>query len=195
MQSKAQREEVEMDSAEAASTLHEIERLTERTRRSAYARSIPFLVFGVLTLGSVPFTQIGEDGSDGYYWLVAGPVGCLLAWHLFTRRGERIGVIDRNAYIYGAIIAAMVAGALAVGWLGSEHAFSEVGTLFPIAAGLVAIAFVSRSALVGVAGLTIAAWGAAVMVADPAELSAWAYAGEGAALIGAGLVARAAEPR
>lgn len=149
----------------------------------------------MLTLGAIPFSQIGDDGADGFYWLVAGPLGGALTWRLSSRRGERIGLVDAQAYLYAAIIAAMVIGALAVGWAGGESAFSEVGTVFPIAAGLVAIAFVSGSTLVGVAGLAIAAWGAAVLVADLEELAVWAYAGEGTVLVVAGLVARAAERR
>jgi hypothetical protein len=195
MQSGTQREEAEMNNAEAASTLQEVEGLTTRTRRVARASSIPFLVFGALTLGAIPFTQIGDSGADGFYWLVAGPLGGAITWHLAGRRGERIGLIDRKAYLYAAIIGAMVVGALLVGWAGGEGEFSEVGTVFPIAAGLVAIAFVSGSTLVGAAGIAIAAWGAAVLVTEPDELAAWAYAGEGAVLVIGGLVARAVEPR
>jgi hypothetical protein len=184
-----------MDNAQAASTLQEVERLTARTRTIARGSSIPFLVFGALTLGAIPFTQIGEHGADGFYWLLAGPLGGGLTWYFAGCRGERIGLEDPSFYLYAAIIAAMVIGALAVGWAGGEGAFSEVGTVFPIAAGLLAIAVVSGSALVGVAGIAIAAWGAAVLVADPEELAAWAYAGEGAVLVLAGLLARAAERR
>jgi hypothetical protein len=178
-----------MAHGDAASTLEDLEGLRRGTRAQAHASWIPFLVFGFLTLGAVPFAVGGEDGYDGYYWLVAGPMGCAATWLIAQHRGHELGLEDRRFRVYAAIIAAMVAGALAVGWTGGEGAFAEVGTLFPIAAGLLAIGAVSGSVLTAGAGAAVAAWGAGVLASDPDELAAWAYAGEGAVLLVAGLLA------
>jgi hypothetical protein len=177
-----------MSDTESAATLESIERLRDRTQRVAHPSWVPFFVFGLLVLGAVPFSLAGDDGLDGFYWLLAGPLGGVLTWKLVERRGVAIGLIDRNVRLHAAIIAAMVAGALIVGWAGGESAFSEAGTVYPIAAGLLAIGAINRNPLIAGAALAIAAWGTGVLIADPAEVAAWTYAGEGAILLGAGSV-------
>jgi hypothetical protein len=177
-----------MNKIEPAVTLESIERLRDRTQRVAHPSWVPFLVFGLLVLGAVPFSLAGDDGLDGFYWLVAGPLGGVATWRLVERRGLSLGLIDRNVRTHAAIIAAMVAGALIVGWTGGDSAFSEAGTVYPIAGGLIAIGTINRSPLIVAAALAIAAWGTGVLIADPAEVAAWAYAGEGVILLATGLV-------
>jgi hypothetical protein len=180
-----------MNEKEPRLALDEVETLRTRTRRTAHASWLPMLVFGVLTLGAIPFALLGDDGYDGFYWLVAGPVGGAVTWQLVQRRASEVGVLDRRARLYAAIIAAMVAGALIIGWIGGDSAFSDAGTLYPIAGGLLVIGAISRTVLIALAGVAIASWGTAVLIADPDEIAAWSYAGEGAALLVAGVVALA----
>lgn len=180
-----------MNETEPKVTLEGLEDLRLRTRRRAHPSWLPLLIFGVLSLGAVPFALGGDDGYDGFYWLAAGPLGGALTWILARRRGLEIGLEDRNFNAYAAIIAAMVAGALAIGWAGGEGAFSEAGTVYPIAIGLVAIAAIARSPLLAATGAALAAWGTGVLIADPEEVAAWTYAGEGAILIVAGLASLA----
>jgi hypothetical protein len=188
MQSAKPEEEAAMNEIESAQTLESIERLRDRTHRVAHPSWLPFLIFGALVIGAVPFSLAGDDGWDGYYWLAAGPIGGIATWKLIERRGAVIGLIDRNVRVHAAIIAAMVAGGLIIGWAGGESAFSEAGTVYPIAAGLLAIAAINRSTLIAIAGAGIAAWGTGVLIADPTEVAAWTYAGEGAILFAAGLI-------
>jgi hypothetical protein len=179
-----------MNKTEPKVALDELEDLRTRARRTAHASWVPLFVFGVLTLGAVPFALLGDDGYDGFYWLVAGPLGGAVTWQLVQRRGSEIGIFDRRARIYAAIIAAMVAGALIIGWSG-ESAFSEAGTLYPIAAGLLAIGAISRNLLIAAVGVAIASWGTAMLIAEPDEIAAWSYAGEGGVLLVAGIIALA----
>lgn len=176
-----------MNEIESEATLETIERLRDRTHRLAHASWLPFFVFGLLVIGAVPFSLAGEDGWDGYYWLVAGPLGGIVIWNLVQRRGSAIGLIDRNVRVHAAIIAAMVAGALIVGWAGAESDLSEAGTAYPIAAGLLAIAAINRNPVIAAAGAGIAAWATGILIADPAEIAAWTYGGEGAILLAAGV--------
>lgn len=176
-----------MNEIDSEATLESIERLRERTHRVAHASWLPFFVFGLLVIGAVPFSLAGDDGWDGYYWLLAGPLGGIVTWKLVQRRGSAVGLVDRNVRLHAAIIAAMVAGALIIGWAGAESAFSEAGTAYPIAAGLLAIGAINRNPVIAAAGAGIAAWATGVLIADPAEIAAWTYAGEGAILLAAGL--------
>jgi hypothetical protein len=150
MQSAKPEEEAAMNEIESAQTLESIERLRDRTHRVAHPSWLPFLIFGALVIGAVPFSLAGDDGWDGYYWLAAGPIGGIATWKLIERRGA--------------------------------------GTVYPIAAGLLAIAAINRSTLIAIAGAGIAAWGTGVLIADPTEVAAWTYAGEGAILFAAGLI-------
>jgi hypothetical protein len=177
-----------VNQTDTRSTLESIEGLRDRTHRLAHPSWLPLFVFGLLVLGAVPFALAGDSGWDGYYWLAAGPLGGIIAWRLVAHRGVSIGLIDRRAGTYAAIVAVMVAGALVVGWAGADSDFSNAGTAYPIAAGMAAIAVIARVAVIGAAAAGIAAWATAVLIADPAEIAAWTYAGEGAILIAAGLL-------
>src|ERR671918_885105 len=129
-----------MNEIDSKATLESVQHLRDATHRAAHASWLPLFVFGLLVLGAVPFALAGDDGWDGYYWLVAGPLGGIIAWRLVAHRGVSIGLIDRRARTYVAIVAVMVAGALVVGWAGADSDFSNAGTAYPIAAGMAAIA-------------------------------------------------------
>jgi hypothetical protein len=178
-----------MANADAAQTLGEVERLRERTRYAIEWGWIPFLIFGGAVLLSVPFALIDDGSALGVYWLFAGPAGVLATLYAVRSLEVRTGIFERNEYLYAAVIAAMVAGAIIVGWT-AEGIGSEVGHTFPIGAGLLVIALIDRSALVALTGAAIIALGAALLAAEPADAKAWVALGEGAILIAAGVAVR-----
>src|SRR5918996_4838881 len=99
-----------MNEIDSKATLESVQHLRDATHRAAHASWLPFFVFGLLVLGAVPFSLAGDDGWDGYYWLVAGPLGGIVTWKLVERRGVSLGLVDRNVRIHAAIIAAGGAG-------------------------------------------------------------------------------------
>ena len=180
-----------MAEADAVRTLGEVERLRERTRDAVEWGWFPFLVFGAAVLLSAPFAWIDDGAALGYYWLIAGPVGVAVTLYAVRSMELRAGVLDRHEMVYAAVIAAMVAGAIIVGWT-AEGIWSDVGHMFPIGAGLLVIAAIDRSALVAWTGASIIGLGILLLITEPSHADGWVALGEGAILITAGLVARRA---
>ena len=178
-----------MADASAARTLGEVEQLRERTRNAVEWGWIPFLIFGAVVLLSAAFTRVDDGQSLGVYWLIAGPAGVALTLYAVRAFEVRTGVLDRNEHVYAFVIAAMTAGAIAVGW-SADGIGSDVGPLFPIGLGLLVIAAIDRSALVALTGLSMIAVAAALLIAEPAHADTWAALGQGAILVGAGLAVR-----
>jgi hypothetical protein len=179
-----------VDSGTAAATLSEVERVRGETRERLDPGWVPYLVFGVLTMLSAPFTQIGEGGAEGIFWLVAGPVGLAITWLFYRRHELQVGLMDRQEYLLAGIVAAMVLGAILVGWDAPEE-FSEAGWMFPIGAGLVAIGALESSAVDAGIGMALLVAAAALQALDPAQPAAWAAVLGGAILLAGGLVLRA----
>lgn len=179
-----------MSQAEAAETLRVVERARERTWATLDRGWIGFLVFGLASLLSVPFTRIDDGNLLGLYWLIAGPLALLVTWLGFRRIEIRSGVFDRHEYFYAVVMALMVGGATLVGYAG-DGVVSQAGTLVPIGAGLVAIGVFDRSALLVATGGAIGVLALGLMVVSPAHADTWAAAGLGAVFVAAGLVARA----
>ncbi len=179
-----------MSRAEAAETLRVVERARERTWASLDRGWIGFLVFGVASLLSVPFTRIDDGHLLGSYWLIAGPLALFVTWLGFRRIEVRSGVFDRHEYFYAVVMALILGGAILVGYTG-DGVISQAGTLVPIGAGLLAIGVFDRSKLLLATGGAIVALAVGLMVVSPAHADTWAAAGLGAVFVAAGLVARA----
>lgn len=177
------------DGTTAATMLDEVERVRERTRERLDPGWVPYLVFGALTMLSAPFTQIGADGAEGIYWLVAAPVGLAITWLFYRRHELQIGLVDRQEYLLAGIVAAMVLGATLVGWLAPEP-FSEAGWMLPIGAGLLAIGALEWSEVDAGVGLGMLITGVGLQAVDPAQPAAWAAVLGGAILLAGGLVLR-----
>jgi hypothetical protein len=189
MQSERAKEEQMTDGATAASMLNEVERVRGATRENLDPGWMPYLVFGLLTMVSAAFTQIGDGGSEGLYWLVAGPVGLAITWLFYRAQELRVGVVDRREHLLAGIVAAMVLGAIAVGWLTGEP-FSEAGWMFSIGAGLLAIGVLEASAPdVGV-GIAMLVAAVAITATDPGEPAMWAALLGGAILLGGAAATR-----
>lgn len=176
-------------SNEAVQILDEVEKIRDHTRASLEWGWLAFFVFGAATLLSAAFTRIDDGDTLGLYWLVAGPVACLLLLAAVRHVEVETGVFDRNERAYVVVIGGMVALAIAAGY-GLNGLSSDVGPLFPIGAGLLVIAAIDRSRFVAVVGGLILALGALLAIAGPSHADTWAALGEGAILVGAGLLAR-----
>ncbi len=178
------------DSTTAATMLSEVERVRGETRERLDPGWMPYLVFGVLTMLSAVFTQVGDDGSEGLYWLVAGPVGLAITWHYYRAHELRVGLVDRQEYLLAGIVGAMVLGATAIGWLAPEP-FSEAGWMFPIGVGLLAIGIAESSAPDAGVGIAMLVAGGALTALEPAEPAMWAALLGGAILLAGAVASRA----
>jgi hypothetical protein len=179
-----------MTEKETLQTFRGLEQVRDRTRTALLWGWLPFLVFGTATLVSAPISQVNDGEALGVYWLVAGPLALAVTLLGYRRMEIRSGVVERNEALYAGLIAAILVSAMAIGFLADDGIASEVGPLVPVGIGMLAISAVDRSRLVAVAGALILVLAFALAVAGPANAGTWAAAGEGALLIGAGLIAR-----
>lgn len=170
-------------------TLNEVERVRRTTRSLLDASWFTFLLWGSLVLASAPFTQIGHDGAAiGIYWTAASLVGLISTSLYYRHRELSLGLVDRNEFLYVGISIAMVIGAMLVGALAGGD-FSAVGPSFPIAVGLIVFGAMKRSPLILASGAALAAFAITVLIANPVQAALIAAIGEGAILIGTGLIA------
>jgi hypothetical protein len=179
---------------DALQTLREVEAVRERTRLAVHWAWLPFLVFGLATLGSTPFTPIEDSYAVGIYWLIAGPLGIAVTVVGYRRMEIHRGVIERRESLYLLVIAAMFAASMAIGWFAADTIASEVGPMFPVGIGLLVLGVVDRHTLLLAAGGLIVGIGAALIVIAPETADAWAAASSGIVLIAAGLIERSEIP-
>jgi hypothetical protein len=172
---------------EAARTLGEIQELRRATRQQLDGAWFPFILWGILLLGSAPVTQIGSGDWTGIYWAVAAPTGIATTSWFFHSRELTVGLVWRHSWAYLAIAIAMGLGAFALGAAGGGGMLSAVGPAFAVAAGLLAFAVLARAPLTAVIGTAIAAVATVVLLADPAEPTLLAALGQGTVLAAAGL--------
>jgi hypothetical protein len=181
-----------MARSETVQTLHEVEAVRRSTRELLDAAWFPFLVWGVIVLGSAPFTQIGDgEPAIGIYWVAAAPAGLAISFWFFRSRELALGLVARNAPVYPAIAVAVAAGAFVLGAAGDGGMLSAVGPLYVVAAGLLGFAVLARSPLTATAAVAIAAVATVVLLVEPTEPAFVAALGQGAVAIIAGLVALA----
>jgi hypothetical protein len=175
-----------MDPAEAKGVLGTVEGVQSSTRAALKPSWLPYLVFGALTVASAPMTQVDDGAANGIYWLVAGPIGLAITWRYYRRHEIAIGALDRNEFLYAGIVAAMVLGAIAVGWLASDS-FSEAGWALPIGAGILTFGVLERGVIEVAAGSAVLAFAGAVIAIDPSEAVLISALGTGAILLAAGV--------
>jgi hypothetical protein len=175
---------------QALQTLKDVEAIRVRTRQAVEWGWLPFVAFGVATLVSAPFTQVDDGYTIAVYWLVAAPMATAVTLVGYRRMEMRRGVVERYERVYVLLIAAMLAAALAIGFLADDGLASQVGPVFPVGIGLLAIAVIDSSPFIAATGALILALGVVLAVTAPANADTWAMATEGIVLIGAGLVTR-----
>jgi hypothetical protein len=116
----------------------------------------PLLLFGVLSLASVPVTLTYGLRGQGLFWAVAGPVGGALTAVFYALAGRRIG-FEMSGRPYLLAIGVILAGAAASGMVGGIERWptlSVAGPPLAVCAGLLLIARHRRSvSLAWLAGL------------------------------------------
>jgi hypothetical protein len=180
-----------MASKEPLQTLEWLETIRGRTRQAVMWGWLPFLVFGIATLVSVPLTPI-DSYAIVVYWLIAGPLALAVTLLGYRRMELRRGLMERNERLYAVLIASMLVAALAIGFFADDDLASQVGPVFPIGVGLLVIAAIDRSAYVAAVGALIVGLGVALLLIAPAHADTWAAVGEGIILVGASFPARRA---
>jgi hypothetical protein len=181
--------------AEARQTLTELTRARSRARQALDAGWFAYLVFGLLCLGAAALGFISDNGEgSGVYWATATPLALVIVWQFFDRLEHEAGIFWRHEMLSGMIFLAMLAGALALGFL-AEGELSSIGPLVPVGLGLLAICALSRDPIDGFAGAAIWLVVIALVAVEPADPAQLAMLGEGAVLIAAALAGRARSHR
>jgi hypothetical protein len=180
-----------MRSDDAIALVRDVDILRLRTRRALDSAGFPLLVFGVLTIGSVPVAMSGLNLSLGAYWAEGGIAGLVLVAARFAlreRAGLGLGARRARAVAFVATATALLVAAITIGSLGEGP---SQGVLPQIAVSTVYLAFalIERRPIiaVGAAVLALVAVAAWTFIAPPGSyvVSSVVY---GAALIWAGLV-------
>lgn len=173
---------------DAALTLEHIERVRQRARSELRDFWFPPLLFGVLTMVSLPLCRVGDGLGPALFWAVAGPVGGAAVAAHYRRRELALGA-TRAAWPYLVTAAAMMAGGFLLPMVTPAGA-RPVASAFAIAGGYAVFARLERSwTLAGVA-VTMAG-AASVAIASGYEYAyvvAWGLIGT--TLIVTGLVLR-----
>lgn len=200
-----------MQRGEAAEMLGETEAVRRATRSARGGVWFPLVLFGALTLLALPLYGggLGAFAAD-FFWMLAGPAGYVAVVMFHRRRETRTGV---GAPILPYVIVGIALLLVGMGLVGLPippviplafaHLSSGFGPLVAIALGLLVLAWVERSlslALFALVQGTVAALAGLSIVNNPLGLSGGTpqvanAAVIGLGLVGAGLVARAAERR
>ena len=127
-----------MENKEALQTVEWLEAIRGRTRQAVMWGWLPFLVFGIATLVSVPLTPI-DSYAIVVYWLIAGPAAIAVTLLGYRRMELRSGLVERNERLYAVLIALMFVASMAIGFFADDALVSQVGPVFPIGIGLLVI--------------------------------------------------------
>lgn len=170
-----------------------VRRLQDRTRHDLDSFWFPLVLFGLLTLASVPFA-VAESGEPiAIFWTAAGPAGgAAIGWY-YHRREPRIGA-SRSGLPFmlvggGLIVAAFVLPAVTTG------ALQEVVSAFAVGAAYLVFARLTRSPQLAALGLVVATIAALALMSDLDRPGALVAATTGAAILATGLIARLGEQR
>jgi hypothetical protein len=155
-----------MHTHEAAQILGETNQLRAAARRAMDSAAFALLIFGGLTLASVPVGLAGGSPAIGAFWFIGGPLGGVLVGVLHARRERALGIGQRSERNWLSVIfaAAIVVSALAA--LAIDPAWAAVAPQVVALGGFAAIAWLDGHARLGVLGLTLAI----IAMAAPAVL-------------------------
>ncbi len=173
---------------EAVEVLRHLEDVQARTRRAVQAFWFPLVLFGALTLASVPVAFLDDGPAVAVFWAVAGPLGgAAVAWHY--RRSERHVGAGRSGGLYvataiGLLGAAFLLPAVTTGDL------QDVVSAFAVAAAYLVFAWLDRSAVLAVLAAMLAAVPLVALAADLSRPGAVTAAITGAVTLAVGVAAR-----
>jgi hypothetical protein len=175
---------------EAAGVLRQVESLQRQTRVLLRAFWFPLVVFGAITLASTPVQWLWAGGAVGIYWALAGPLGGVGVGWYYRSRALRLGlsqpVLPYVVTAIGILLGAFILPAFAAGDL------QQVISLFAVAAGYLAFAWLDRSPTLAGLAVVMAAVPALVLMSGVDHPGAIAAGLTGLALLVTGLVSRPA---
>lgn len=181
------------DLRHAQATLAGIDDVRRRTRADLEEFWFPLVLFGSLTLLSLPVAGLGDGLGAAVFWGVAGPAGAVAVALHYKRRELALGA-TRCATPYLLTAGGLMVGSFLLPALTSE-AVQPVASAFAIAAGYMVFARLERSgALAALSAVMVLAAGVAIASGhDLAYLAAWATIG--GAVLGTGLALRRRQAR
>jgi hypothetical protein len=173
--------------AAAADALAEIDRVRQRTRSDLQAFWFPLVLFGGLTLVSVPVALLA-GWAAAVFWAVAGPVGGGVVAHYDYRRETRLG-LTRSGLPYVLTAVGLMAGAFVLPAITTGR-MREVAAAFAVAAGYLVFAALERSWTVAAVAAGMAAVAAAALASGVERPGLIAWTVIGVVMLGTGLVLR-----
>lgn len=136
-------------------TLDTVEHIRAQTRADLGGLWYPTIVFGWLTVASVPPEIVWGDPASGWYWPFATVLGTALTIRFFAHREHTLGVGGRGwPFLLTAAAIALTAatlGALGTGVTG------EIGPLLAVSTGQLVFAGLARSRALALLGAGTAA--------------------------------------
>lgn len=177
---------MQSESADAARTLAEVDRVRRHTRQALNPIWFSNLVVGVFFAGTALVAAAEASVAVALaYWIGGGLLALGLIVHRYASMERELGVETRGGDASTAIVLAMIAGIVVL------NSVADAG-LFAGAAGMVALGYVLRDRIEAAAGVALAVVAAAVLLLDPTEPGIWGNLGLGLVLVAAGLAGRAA---
>jgi hypothetical protein len=146
-----------METHDAAEILQATNAVRRRTHRALDTAGPALVVFGALTLASIPFGLSYGGPGLGMFWLVGGPLGGIAVALLHIRRERSAGVgqrAERNwvsgTMALGIMVVAFAAYVIAPGW-------SSVAPQTAALLGFTAFAAIDRHSRLAALGITFVA--------------------------------------
>jgi hypothetical protein len=173
---------------DAVDVLRHVESVQREARTLLQAFWFPLVVFGAITVASAAVQWAWPGSAVGAFWAVAGPLGGIgVAWYYRTR-GIRLGLsASPTPYVVTAV--AILLGAFLLPMLTSGD-LQEVVSVFAVAAGYLAFAWIDRSPTLAGLAVFMAVVPTLVLVGDLDHPGAVTAALTGAALLATGLASR-----
>jgi hypothetical protein len=179
-----------MGTRDAAQTLRRVEQVRRSTRSALDNAWLPFVVFGLITMGSAAFTGVWQGAGVGVWWVIAGPLGLAFTWRYYREREIRVGLFDRREHVYAGMTAGIFAAAFALGAAGRGDLLSDVGPTFAVGTGLLGLAVFDRKPIIGACGAAELGLAIAVTLTKPAHSGPLMALAGGAILVVSGLLLR-----
>jgi len=156
---------VNVDRDIAALSLRGVAVARAKVRSDLSGLWFPLILFGAITLGSVPAVLLAPGEIIGAYWTVLGIVGGVATGVFYQRRERSLGV-SAVGWPYIATALAIMCGALLTGWYGGLMvlpALSFFGPVVVVALGYLVFAWLERAVplaamALGLLGATAAVW-------------------------------------
>lgn len=178
-----------MQSHQAAQILGETNELRAAARRAIDSAAFALLIFGGLTLASVPFGLVGGSTAIGAFWFIGGSLGGIAVGVLHARRERALGIGQKSERNWLSVIFAVAILVTAFTAVAIDPAWAAVAPQVVGLGGFAALAWLDGHTRLGALGATLAI----IAIAAPAVLGTPAgyilsTVIAGAALVSAGIL-------